>query len=191
MGAFPMKKFFALSCAVFVFASCQSFLSNGQPDFTFVVSSPYQDDLIQVSVPGLVMVNRLTTGNQVVGLNVEVHNKSDKSLTVKWGDSSIEYDNKSHMVFLNGRFYSDAGKPMPDAYIGAGRTATSGLIPADNVPSPSASAYNANHAPFEPLRSNDITCHISIKLGDETRVYVIRVVVGGQQQGPVVTPSLP
>ena len=137
------------------------------------------------------MVNRLTTGNQVVGLDVEVHNKSDKTLTIKWADSSIEYDSKSHVVFLSGRFYSDAGKPMPDAYIGSGRSVTSFVVPADNVPSASATAYSANQAPFDPIRSKDITCHVSIKLGDELRVYVVRVLIGETgPQSPVLTPAL-
>ena len=187
-----MKRFFALWCAVLVLASCQSFLSNGQPNFTFMVNSPYQDDLVQITVPSLEMVNRLTTGNQVVGLDVEVHNKSNKALTIKWGDSSIEYDNKSHVVFLGGSYYSDAGKPMPDGYVRPGRSATSFVAPADNVPSASATSYSANQAPFEPIRSKDITCHVSVKLGEESRVYVVRVLIEeAGQQSPAVTPSLP
>lgn len=177
-----MKPIFALSCAVLVLASCQSFLSNGQPDFTFTVNSPYQDDLVLISVSGLEMVNRLTTGNQVVGLEVEIRNKSDKPLTIKWGDSSIEYNNKSHVVFLDGHFYSDAGKPMPDAYLPPGRRVTSGVVPADNVPSASSAAYGANQAPFDPIYSKDITCHVAIDLGGESRMYVVRVLIGGEDQ---------
>ena len=177
-----MKPIFALSCAVLVLASCQSFLSNGQPDFTFTVNSPYQDDLVLISVSGLEMVNRLTTGNQVVGLEVEIRNKSDKPLTIKWGDSSIEYNNKSHVVFLDGQFYSDAGKPMPDAYLPPGRRVTSGVVPANNVPSASSSAYGANQAPFDPIYSKDITCHVAIDLGGESRMYVVRVLIGGGDQ---------
>ena len=182
-----MKHLFALSCAVLVLASCASLINT--PEFTATVTSPSQDDLVSVTVPSLETVNRLTTGLRVVGLDVQVKNNSDKPLTIKWADSSIEYNGKSHMVFLTDQYYSDAGKPMQDTHVSQGRKTISAIVPADNVPS--AKDYAQNGTSIDPIYSNDITCHLSIRLGDEARVYVIRVVVGGQPQGPGVTPSLP
>jgi hypothetical protein len=185
-----MKRIVGLFFASLLLASCATF-SNQAPKFTFFVTSTSQDDLISVSVPSLEAVNRLTTGLQVVGMDVQIKNNSDKPLTVRWADSSIEYNGKSHLVFLAGSYYSDAGKPMPDTHIRPGRGTTSGVVPADNVPAASAAAYGSNQGPFDPIYSKDITCHIAIKLGDESRVYAIRVLVEGenQPQTPGPTPS--
>ncbi len=176
-----MKRFLALSCVVFAFASCTT-LSNSGPPFTATVTSPSQDDLVQVTASGLETVNRLSTGLQVVGVDIQVQNKSDKSLTIKWGDSSIDYNGKSHVVFLNGHYYSDAGKQMPDSHLSPGGTITMGVIPADVVPAPSSAAYAPNQAPYEPIYSKDITCRISIDLGGEARIYVVNVLIGEKQQ---------
>ena len=186
-----MKRIVGLFFASLLLASCGTF-SNIGPKFTFLVTSASQDDLVSVSVPGLETVNRLSTGLQVVGIDVQIKNNSDKPLTVRWADSSIEYKGKSHVVFLAGTFYSDAGKPMPDGHIRPGKRATAGVVPADNVPAAAATAYGSNQGSFDPIYSQDITCHVSIKLGDESRVYVIRVLVEGadQPQSPGPTPSI-
>src|SRR5208337_1233229 len=129
-----MKKLFLLLCAVAALVSCETTGFAPGPKYTFDVTAPYTDDLVKISVPNLETVNRLTTGLRVVGVDVQILNNSSKSLTIKWGDSSIDYNGKSHVVFLTGRFNSDAGKAMPDSHLGSGAKSTFGLIPADNVP---------------------------------------------------------
>jgi hypothetical protein len=175
-----MKRLLALACAVLALGSCST-LSNSGPPFTVTVTSPSQDDLVQVTASGLETVNRLSTGLQVVGVDIQVQNKADKSLTIRWGDSSIDYNGKSHVVFLNGHYLSDAGRQMPDNHLSPGETITIGVIPADGVPAPSSAAYAPNQAPYEPIYSKDITCRISIDLGGEARLYVVNVLVGEKQ----------
>ena len=158
----------SLASMLLVLVSCATFMNAGPP-FTPTVSSLSQDDLVQVSVPSLEAVNKLSTGLQVVGVDIQVRNNSDKTLIIRWADSSIDYNGKSHMVFLNGHYYSDAGRVMPDTHVSPGREVTNGVIPTDNVPPTQSASYASNQAPFDPIYSKDITCHISINLGGEDR----------------------
>jgi hypothetical protein len=124
----------------------------------------------------------MSTGIQVAGVDVQVQNKSDKPLTVKWSDSSIDYNGKSHVVFLVGRYFSDAGKGMPDSHIPPGGDVTNGVIPANSVPPVNSASYAPNQAPFDPIYSKNITCRVAINLGGEDRVYVVNVVIENPQK---------
>ena len=170
-----MKKLFLLLCAVVALASCGTL--GGGPGFkyTFDVTSSSADDLVTISVPSLETLNRLTTGLRVIGVDIQIRNSSSKPLTIKWGDSSIDYNGKSHVVFLTGHYNSDAGKAMPDSHLGAGAKSTYGLIPADNVPS--AAAAMEAQSQIDPIYSKNITCGISVDLGGETRFYKVSVVI--------------
>jgi hypothetical protein len=170
-----MKKLSLLLCAVAALASCETFGVGSGPKYTFNVIAPYTDDLLEISVPSLETITRLTTGLRVVGVDVQIRNTSSKSVTVKWGDSSIDYNGKSHIVFLMGHFNSDAGKAMPDSHLGAGAKSTFGLIPADSVPS--AAAAMQAQSEIDPIYSKNITCGISVDLGGETRFYKVSVVI--------------
>ena len=105
-----MKKLSVLLCAAFVLASCATLFSSHAPKFSFTVTDVYNDGQVEISVPDLETENSLTTGLQVVGLDIQVSNTSSKTFAIKWGDSSVDYNGKSHLIFLKGRFASDAGQ---------------------------------------------------------------------------------
>ncbi len=180
-----MKGVIVVLCSSLALMSCATLvktLQNSGPPFTFDVTSTAPDNLVQVTVPSLETVNRLTTGLQAVGADIQVKNSSDKPLTIRWRESSIDYNGKSHVVFLVGRYLSDAGRDMPDSHISPGGDVITGIVPASNVPSSSSAAYAPNQAPFEPMYSKNFTCRIAIYLGGEARVYVVNVVVGEKPQ---------
>lgn len=171
-----MKRLFLLSGIIIMVSSCASFLSNGAPDYTFTVTEPYQDDLVVMVVPGLQVQNRLSTGLQVIGVDLQVQNKSSKSLTIKWGDSSIDFQDKSHVIFLGGRYYSDAGKRMADSIVTAGAKVKDSIYPADYAPAANAAQTGVDY--FDPINAKEIICRITIDLGGEGRIYVVKITIG-------------
>lgn len=167
-----MKRFSFLLSVVLALGSCQTFGFGPESKYTFAVVDPYNDDVVKFSVTGLEIVTRLTTGRQVVGLHVQIVNSSSNPLTIKWADSSIDYNGKSHDVFLSGHYYSDAAHSMPDTRLGPGSQIALIADPAENIPKP-----QQIQGDIQPIYSKDISCSLSVVMGSESRVYVIRVAV--------------
>ena len=170
-----MKKLFILLCAVCALASCATFGLVPGPKFTFVVNDPYGDDAVKIDVPSLETVSRVSTGMQVVGVDIRIQNTSPKTFTVKWGDSSIAYDGKSRDIFLSGNYKSNVASKMPDAILFSHSRVSFAVYPADNVPT--AAEYQSSGTPIGAISSKDISCSIAINVAGEARVYQVRVLI--------------
>ena len=125
-----MKNIIILLFSV-ILVSSASTPERPEPEFHTSITS---DEAAPVEVSARVIGKNLARGRiGISGISVTITNTSDSVVRVRWEDSSIVYGENTHLVFLSGMKYIDAGKVFPVNAIPPGETLSTTVYSADQI----------------------------------------------------------
>jgi hypothetical protein len=110
---------------------CVGLSSCATIKFQSSVDDKYNDGAVVITVLGVERDTALGFG--AAGIDFAIQNGTDSPITIKWNNSTIDYNGSSHQVFLTGEKFIDAGREIPDRTIAQGSQIQIGVFPADNV----------------------------------------------------------
>ncbi len=102
------------------------------------------------------------------GISVSISNKTDKLLRVNWVKSSVFYGGKSHVPFIDGEKYKDAGSPPPDLIVPASASAETAVYSSSQI------LYNQGWQ-LDVIEGDRVSLILCLVSGDSEDIYTVDI----------------
>jgi hypothetical protein len=115
------------------------------------------------------------------GFSLQVANKTDDIISLVWSKSSLSYNGKSYLPFIDGQKYSESSKPQSPTVIPANGTTSISLFSSDQPYYTSPGGGYSGGWKLMPIETNEIIIILSIESDGHNIPFEIKVVQKQQQ----------
>jgi len=174
-----MKKIAITTLAILSVVACAS-MEPLPLDWNYMIKDPYQDHALNIIVTHVYQhFEGGFKGYQggLEGIKVSFQNATSKPIVINWNKSALEYNGRSHRVFITGQKYIDAGKAVPDQVVVPGSQVDVGVYPADSIYFVSGTYGGWRKSGFW---TDTISCLICVSIDAEERFYTANITIDAQ-----------
>ena len=112
-----MKRLFLIVPIIILVCSCQITPAIKIYDFSSSIQSEKEGNGIEIKVLDIEWQTPLMEPAGIRDILLEIKNKGNSIARINWEKSSMNYNNTSYGIFLEGMKYADAGKAPPTTVI--------------------------------------------------------------------------